>query len=352
MSFVGLAITAVGVGASIYSIASAPGAPQQPNLAASSQALSDAQASMLPVERGLANAAQAGSSFTFTPPPGFDMSELKTGGQAKQNKDGSYTVDFTGQGSGTTQGIIAGQQAADQLKQAQQFDPAFIASAVQQEQLANPQGAQARALENSLIQQQISNPTENPVADTLDSQIGARVSAGKNLDPFETGALNQATAAALSARGGSSGAPADFSAPLTTGLAGNQRQQQGIAMGQDWLGSGETPEDVQYRKEQQNLSNLSSEVNGATPESQFKSLDNASSGPTPVNNGAPLPTMPGGQVGTAGSAALSSYGTQLNNQEQQTNPWMAGISTVLNAGGALGQLGYKPLSTGSPLPAG
>ena len=64
-----------------------------------------------------------------------------------------------------------------------------------------------------------------------------------------------------------------------------------------------------------------------------------------MNNGAPLPTMPGGQVGTAGGAALSSYGTELSNQLQQANPWMAGMSTVLNAAGALGQIGYKPLAT-------
>jgi hypothetical protein len=345
MSFAAVAIAAVGVGTAVYSAATAPGAPTPPNLAASSQALSDSGAQMLPIERGLANAAQSGSSFTFTPPAGANMQEILSNG-GKRNADGSITVDFTGEGTGSTQGQIASQQAADQLKQAQQFDPAFIASAVQQEQLANPQGVRARELENQIIQNQVTNPTQNPVAGTLDTQIGSRVAAGKNLDPFETGVLNNATASALSARGGSGGnQPTDFTAPLTTGMAANQRQLSGIQEGQNWLASGETPEDVAYRKEQQNLSNLSSMVNGATPESQFKSLDNASSGPSPVNSGSPLPTMPETNIGTAGGSALSQYGTALSNQEQQANPWMAGMSTVLNAAGALGQLGYKPLST-------
>lgn len=384
---------ALAVGTTAYSAANQPTAP---NLASSSRQLSDAQAKLLPIQRGMAAAAQSGGKYTFSLPPGVNPSDypqfadLPQGTQAAQttqvfvpgqakpgdkdktpkgewvtynpedfksggkyaslgtpqlrqitNQNGTYTIDFNGYGSGQTQATIAKQQAAGQLALAQKYDPQFIASALKQEQQADPNSFAARQRMSELIQGQIAHPPTNPEATTLENQVDAQLKAGKGLDPMETGVLNNAVQQALNDRN-SSGAGADFSSPLTTGAAGVARQQAGQQKALGELTSGTTPEDVQYRQEQQNLANLQAEISGQTPQSQFKSLSAAQSGPTPTYAGAQLPTMPGGQVQQAGNAALNANATNLSNLGQQANPWMAGVSSLLAAGNAAGNLGYQP----------
>lgn len=331
------AVIAAGAAAASTGYAlSGAGTPAQPNLASSSAALSNAEASMLPIERQLAGAAATGGTVTN---PGYkqigtEYFPVDSNGNitGKPVPASVATTDFSQFGGAQTQAALAEQNAGDQLALAQKYDPAFIQSALQQEQLADPNSVTARAQENKLIQQQISNPIINPVAPKLESQIGEQVAAGKGLDSFDTGVLNDATAKALAARGGQQ-SNADFVSPLTTGLAGDQRQLAGIQAGQNELASGSTPEDIQYRQQQQNLANLSAEISGQTPTSEFSSLSNASRGPNPTTAGAPLPTMTN-PLQTAGNAAL----TTQQQQEGQANNWMAGLSTVLNATGALGAI--------------
>lgn len=439
-----LAVTAAGTG---YAISGA-GNPtySTPNLASSSRQLSDTEAQLLPIERGLAAAAQGGGEYKFSLPQGVDESRLgiattgqgwfdadghlvssdqdygqkalaslqnpqthgllgtqafqvspktqqayqqwlqqnnNTGFQRRlnqnqsagaqfdptagltwrpgtttingvpvtKNSDGTYSINFNGYSNAETQASIANQEAANNLALAQKYDPQFIASALKQEQEADPQSYAARQEENDLIQQQMNNPLNNPVADILNNQVQSQVEAGKGLDDFDTGVLNNAVEQALKDRN-SSGNGADFSQPLTTGAAGVARQQAGIQKGIGELTSGSSPEDIAYRKEQQNLANLSALINGQTPTSEFSSLSGAQRGPTPQVSGSPLPTMGGNTAQTAGSAALGAYGTSLGIQENQANPWLAGISTALNAGNALSQTGYKPFQAPGPQSGG
>lgn len=248
-----------------------------------------------------------------------------------QNNNGTYTVDFAGYGTGQTQATVAKQEAADQLSLSQKYDPQFIASALQQEQQADPDGTAARAEENTLIQKQIANNPDQPVADLLQSQLTDRVNAGKGLDAMDTDTLNQSIASSLTSRGGTPSTGVDYSSPLTQGAAGQQRLLNSEGQADQFLSSGTTPEDVTYRRSQQNMADLSALVNGQTPESEFKSLSGAQSGPTPIQNGSPLPTSSGGDLSAASSFATSSYGTGLKNAEQQANPWLSGVTTALNA---------------------
>lgn len=420
----GVAIGAAGLGLS------ASGALQptvnQPNLASSSRELSNAEASLLPLQRGMEAAAQKGGKFTFQLPAGVDGStygfnnlpqgqttaqeqqvfvpnqaststtdtgsntsggvvsdrwgatgaaspnsiqtgagqwvaynpdDFKTGGKyaglgqpqlrTVTNNNGTYTVDFNGYGAGQVQGNIAKQQAANQLALAQKYDPQFIAAALAQEKEADPQSFAARARENELIQQQITAPPENPVANLLSDQVESQLRAGKGLDDFDQSTLNDAVAKSLAARGGN-GAGADFSQPLTTGAAGVARQQAGIQKGIGELSSGSSPEDISYRREQQNLANLSALMSGQTPTSQFKSLSGAQSGPTPNVSGPSLSQVPNGQAATAGNAAIATSGITNQLNASQANPWMAGLSTLLAAGNAAGGLGFKPFAMSGP----
>jgi len=55
--------------------------------------------------------------------------------------------------------------------------------------------------------------------------------------------------------------------------------------------------------------------------------------------------MPGGAEQAAGGAALNTTQTQIGLATQQANPWMAGLSSLISAGGAAGSAGYKPFGS-------
>lgn len=404
---VGVAVAAASAAAGIgLSVADQPTYGTPTNPAASSKAISDAQAALLPIQRGMAAAAQEGGKFTFSLPPGVDPSAFgfPTGNQpaapeapvtappvvttkrglngqpitttrpgqqqgtarngtplqsplrnapaaavaAPQNQipgltrnaDGSYTVDFAGRGAAQTQGTIAKQQSADQLALAQKYDPQFIAEALKEEQQADPQGTEARALEASLIQKQAGENFINPVSETLSRQIDQQVNAGKGLDPMEQEALNSSVGDAMAARGGGNAQGTDFAAPLTTGAAGIQRQAAGQQKAIGELSSGTTPEDVQYREQQQTMADLSALMSGQTPTSEFRSLSGAQNGPTPTVAGQPLPTSAGGTVQAGQQSVLSQNATGNQVRAATANPWLAGLSTTINSVGALGNAGF------------
>ncbi len=385
---IGIAGLALAAGTTAYSIASAPGAPHQPNLAASSRAMSDANAKLLPLRRQLEAAAQQGRSITvdipstktvsqqfvkvpfskmggkfgnvpssYTTDVPYVASEWQPGGKYSSlgnpsifNKNTTVsspttTYDFTGAGTADVEGTVAKAMADAQLKLSAKYDPQFIDEALREQKLADPQSFEARQMESDLIQKQINDPVAHPVNDMLDSQIQEQLKAANSgkLTPEYQGILDESVKNALAARGGN-GAGGDFSTPLTTGFAGEQAKQAAAQKADSWLASGQTPEDVDYRREQQNLANLSAEVNGRTPESEFASMSGANSGPTPVNNGQALPTLPNGQGQAAQGAAINAYGQQVNNQAQQVGSWTTGITGILNLGTLAGQAGWKPLT--------
>jgi hypothetical protein len=112
----------------------------------------------------------------------------------------------------------------------------------------------------------------------------------------------------------------------------NQRQQNAL----DLLQSGTTPEDVAYRQMQQTLGNLGSFVNGQTPTAQFGQVSAASSGPVKMGNtGVNTNLFDPNAAGSGVNNALSQWNTQTNYQNQQANPWLAGLSTAFTAAGTL-----------------
>jgi hypothetical protein len=150
------------------------------------------------------------------------------------------------------------------------------------------------------------------------------------------------------ARGSRGEGPADgtrFDQPLTEGFAGEARLTDAQRKALGWLTSGATPEDVQYRREQQNISNLGAFVNKETPEGQFQTLSGAQGGPAPFVPGKPLAGQSPNAGPAANSAALSGWGTEMAAQGNQANPWMAGLSTLLTGLGTAGKAGWKPLAT-------
>lgn len=289
-----------------------------PNLASSSRDVSNSKFKLLPKQRQLAALAATGG-----------VGDIMVDNQLKH-------VDFRGRGTADIQGAEARQTAQGALDRSKKYDSQFIAEALKQEALANPESVAARQRENDLIQQQISGSPNNPVSDLLNSQVESQVKAGKGLDEFDQDVLNRSASQALSERGGGDRQRTDFAEPLTTGFAGTQRQMAGNQKAISFLTSGSSPEDIAYRKEQQNLANLSAQINGATPVSEFKSLSGAQSQVTPTVSGPPLPTA-SNSLGLAANSAATNYAQRTN----QTDSWMAGLSGIINASGAIGNIAQR-----------
>lgn len=376
---IGLALAATTTGVSL----SGAMTPGQPNLGAASAQLSNVQAELLPLQRQLEAAAQQGTSVTLNMPGHFAQQQFafvpgapnprtgEVGGQwvpynaADWQQGGKYaslgqpkleqknvhvpagpqTFDFSGYGQGQVQGALANSMAQVQLALQQKYDPQFIQQALAEQQQANPQGVQARQLENQLVQQQIARPLNEPVAQTLNSQVQEELQAANTgtLTPEMQNMLMQGGAAAGSDRGGTGTNTPNYAQPLTTGFAGERNILQEMGAGVGELEGGMTPEDIQYRRQQQNIANLSSLVNGQTPESEFASMSGAQAGATPFAQGQPLSQLPNNGNG-AQQAALQSWQTQLQSAEGQVNPWMGGLSALLAGGNVAANMGFQPSS--------
>lgn len=247
------------------------------------------------------------------------------------------TADFTGLGTADVEGKLARQTMDIQTELGKKYGVQFATEAAREAALADPEGTKARQIEHDLIEQQINNPQPiNPLSGTLDTQIDSQLKAGSGLDSMSRDLLDSAVARANADRSGNlgSGAAADS---MSTGMEGAARRQAGINKAQSWLSSGSTPEDINYRREQQNLSNLGSFIGGRTPQSQFQNLSGAGQGATPFYPGQAGPQMPGGASSQGGPYSMAAWQAQLHANQGQANSWMAGLSGILNGIGAWNQ---------------
>lgn len=370
VAIAGLALSAASMGVSYSGALN----PSQPNLGAASKQMAQLQAELLPFINAEQAAAQEGGQINetfFTPAQQKQQQQLNqtiasTQAQIAQAQKSGNTAEvsrlqnelagaqrqlsqihgtpisgnFAGMSTADIQGMIQNQLAKGKLAIQQQFDPQFIQAALAQEKLANPQGVEARQMEQNLIQQQINNPPVSPVANAMEKQIEGRVAAGSGLTPEEEQMLASTVAQASGARGN---APATgFERDLTTGLAGTQRELANAGAGQSFLASGETPEDISYRAQQQNMENLANFIAGRTPQSQFASLTNAAQGATPMADQSSLSRLPTNAQQLGSSGALNNYQAQFNN----SSPWLAGTSALLGGLNVAGSAGFKPFGGG------
>lgn len=252
----------------------------------------------------------------------------------------TQTADFTGFGQADVQGEIARKNAQNLLDLQDKYGPGFIEEALKEEALADPQGTAARQREYDLIKEQEDANPDRPVANLLQQQVSDQLKAGKGLDNVSDSVLREAVGQAQASRGGApaNGSP-DFSEPLTTGFEGERRLSAAEQKALGWLTSGATPEDVQYRREQQTLADLSSFEAGRTPESQFAALSGAQQGPAPFNPGTPLAQANPNAGAQGQNAALAGWGTSLQQANNTANPWLAGLSAAVRGAGAVSSLG-------------
>lgn len=299
----------------------------QSQLAAAQQQLQNTPQSSGMTEKGIPIPNQAYSQLQY------QIQNLK-GQISNINNNVGSTANFAGEGTAQTEGQIMQQEAAGQLANAQEFDPQFIATALQEEQQANPQQFAARQAEYNDIQNELNNPIPSPVSQTLNDQISERVAAGNQLTPEEQAMLQSAVAQS----GG--GDPNSFETQLTTGLPGEQRALGNTMAGTSFLASGETPSDIALREQQQGISNLSNFANSTTPEAQFGELSGAQSTATPNFQSGWSPSYSGQAAAELGqTGAATQYGENVDTALNYANPWTAGLSGVLSGANTLANAG-------------
>lgn len=257
------------------------------------------------------------------------------------------TYDFTGLGDTDSAAKMSDQMAQTMLDIQRSSGPAFIKQRIEELKASDPEGYAARKqLFDKIVTDSESNPDRPLAQDLQDSIMGQLQDAGR-LNARETEQVQQGVRGGQVARGNFLGnaATAEETGAVVHASDALRDQQQQESLG--FLNSGVTPEDVQYRRIQQSLGNLSNFYSGQSPTAQFRSLASAGNGAVPFTGGGPNSQVldPGaGQRGV--NNALGIYSGNVNWANSQVNPWLAGISTGVSAYGAARNLGYGSTTMG------
>ncbi len=265
----------------------------------------------------------------------------KTGGKVTI---GGKVYDFTGLGDADVAKQYADAMAAATLANQKEFGDKQIQQRLDELKLSDPEGVATRQRLYDQIVGDLNKQPDRPTADSLQQSILDDLNKGATLDPEVQRQLSQQVRGGQVARGNFLGNAATGQEVQALTKAGEdqraQRQQRAIT----FLSSGETPEDVAYRRNQQGESNLGSFLTGQTPTAQFGQLAGAQNQAVPFYNyGTGQQTNP--NAGAQGNQfANSVYSSQANLYANQVNPWMAGLSTgvgAYNAATAFSQPAYQ-----------
>lgn len=355
---IGLAVSAAstGIGAAV-----SPGAPQPASYGKAAAAETQADIDTLALRRQIEAASRLGTKGVasmkgapifgkYNPKdwePGgkyYGKPELLVNGKPNLTKDGTGRVwignqsngipyDFTGVGEIDSQADYAKQMAQVGIDLQKKYGVPFAEESARQLELADPEGAAARKLLFSEVKRIAEQQPERKLAKTLGSQVRQDLAAGTGLNSGETAALER-TLMLRQARGDAQAA--DVGAMLTRGEAGAARLagRQQKALG--YQTSGVSPEDADYRKTQQDMSNMGAFLSGTTPTAQFQQLSGAQQGAAPMKAGAPL-TNVGGNTGSGANFAQNQFSTQSALANNTANDWFGMLGLALKGAGAYAQ---------------
>lgn len=260
--------------------------------------------------------------------------------------------DFTGLGTADNNAVISDQMAQAMLDIQKNYGSEYIKQRLANLQQADPTGYAARKQMFDRILADADKNPNRPIAEDLQAQIADALAKGGSLT---TGPGSQLEQIQQDVRGrqiangiflGNAPANQESNAVFQAGDAVKQQRQSQAA---GFLNSGVTPEDVEYRRIQQSLSNLGTFVNGQSPVTEFGSLSGAQGGAAPFDPGqVAMPTLNpnAGYQGMQDASQL--YSGQVNWSNSQVNPWTFGLSTGINALGAARNMGAFGAKTATP----
>lgn len=245
-------------------------------------------------------------------------------------------ADFTGFGTADIEGQLARQYADIEAELSRKYGKEFATQARQLAEQADPEGTAARKLEYEMIQKQIEQGKPiSPLSTGIEQSVKGQLEAGAGFDPLSRELLESSIAQANKARAGTGPSGQQVADWLSTGWEGQGRRQAATDKATAWLSSGQTPEDIGYRREQQNLANLGAFVSGRTPESQFENIAGAGRGAAPLIPGQTGPGMPQNAASLGPGYDVNRYRAQVGAELGAANPWLSGISSILSATGSV-----------------
>jgi len=296
-----------------------------------------------PADAAVAGATADVANFPFTQ----QINALaQTGGKATI---GGQTYDFTGLGNAAQSNAVSDQMAQALLDIQNNYGSQYITQRLADLKQSDPTGYAARQqLFDKILADSKASP-DRPLSNDLQTSINQTLQNAGQLDEKGLQEVQQGVRGQQVAKGiylGSAPASEEASAVVGASDALRSQQQQGAL---SYLQSGVSPADVAYRQIQQSLSNLGAFVNNQTPESQFGSLSSAGNGAAPFNS---VNYSNPAQINTGSAAygqqfANTLYGQQSNYSNQQSNPWLAGLSTGIGALNTAYNLGANPFGGGS-----
>lgn len=239
---------------------------------------------------------------------------------------GGQTYDFTGLGEADFQRQYADAMARTMLDLQQQYGSDYVQQRLKELRLSDPEGTQMRQDLWTRLQRDATERPAQPMAENLQARILQDLQRGGSLTDQERQQVEQNVRGLQVARGNYLGDAAAMQEGQAVTQASEDkatlRQQQAL----QFLASGATPEDVEYRRAQQTLANLGAFLTGTSPTAQFAQLAGAQ------NQVVPFASSPAGSGVNlnAGANALTFnqglYAAQSAWNNGQTNPWLAGLA--------------------------
>lgn len=252
---------------------------------------------------------------------------------------GGKVYDFTGLGQADTAGRVSDQLAQTLLDLQREKSPAIIAQRLAELKAADPEGyASRQQLFDRIMSDAEQNP-DRPVATDLQNLIQNEISKGAGFDDArQESQVRDSARGQQVARGTYLGNAATTNEARTVVGAGetlrNQREQNALNL----LQSGASPEDVAYRRQQQNIANLGSFVNGQTPTAQFGQVSGAQRGPAGTYGGNPNINFDPNAAGQGLNNSLNIWQGNYDFANSQANPWLSAFSTAFNTAGTVNRI--------------
>lgn len=248
--------------------------------------------------------------------------------------------DFTGLGDVDTAGKVSDKMAQTLLQLQKEKSPQIIAQRLAELKAADPKGYAARQqLFDRIMADAKSNP-DRPVASELQKSLQNEIAKGAGFsDEKQAEQVREGVRGKQAANGITLGNAATSEEARTMVNAGeslrDKRQQDALNL----LQSGAAPDEVAYRKMQQNLANLGAFQSGETPAAQFQQVSGAQSGPVQLAGKAPdTNTFNPNAAGQGINNAFGVYNAKSNFANNQANPWLAGLSIAGNAYGTYNKI--------------
>jgi hypothetical protein len=257
--------------------------------------------------------------------------------------------DFTGLGQADTTAKISDQMAQTLLDLQRENSPQIIAQRLAELKAADPQGYAARQQLFDRILADAQRSPGRPVSTDLQKTLQDELAKGSGFsDAKQAEQVREGVRGHQSRSGIYLGAAPASEEAKTMVNAGESLQSQRQQNALNLLQSGASPEDVAYRELQQNLANLGAFQTGETPQAQFRQVSSSANGPVSLVGGAsPTNTFNPNAAGQGISNAMSNWNSQFQYNQNQANPWLAGLSLATNTVGSLANINPSWFGGGS-----